>query len=72
MVKAMGRAKIFQKSEERILGDRDIVEEVLSLSQEWMERKYHLCRWEVSGLHFTLKFVTKEADGSEIKILSIV
>ncbi len=54
MVKAMGRAKIFQKSDERILGDRDIVEEVPSVSQEWMERKYHLGRSEVSGLHFKI------------------
>jgi hypothetical protein len=35
-------AKIFQKSDERILGDGDFVEEVLSASQESMERKYHL------------------------------
>jgi len=41
-VKAMRRAKIFQKSDERILGDGDFVEEILSISQECMERKYHL------------------------------
>jgi len=29
-------------------------------------------RSEVSGLHFTLIFMTKEEDGSQIKILSIV
>ena len=70
MVKAMGRAKIFQESDDRILGDRDIVEKVLSLSQEWMERKYHLCRSEVSGLHFTLIFVAKEADDSHTPKIS--
>jgi putative transposase len=41
-VGALRRAKIFQKSDERILGDGDFVEEVLSASQESMERKYHL------------------------------
>jgi putative transposase len=38
-VSAMRRAKIFQKSDERILGDGDFVEEVLSASQECMEGK---------------------------------
>ena len=41
-VKAMRRAKIFQKSDERILGGGDFVEEALSVSQECMERKYRL------------------------------
>ena len=41
-VGALRRAKIFQKSDERILGDGNFVEEVLSASQECMERKYHL------------------------------
>jgi putative transposase len=41
-VSAMRRAKIFQKSDERILGDGEFVEEVLSASQESMEGKYLL------------------------------
>jgi len=41
-VKAMRKAKIFQKSDERILGDGDFVEQVLSAAQEQMERKYML------------------------------
>jgi hypothetical protein len=41
-VKAMRRARIFQKSDERILGNGDFVEEVPAISQECMERKYHL------------------------------
>jgi REP element-mobilizing transposase RayT len=42
VVKAMRRAKIFQKSDERILGGGDFVEEALYVSQECMERKYRL------------------------------
>lgn len=38
----MRRAKEFQKSDERILGDGDFVEEVLDVSRESKERKYHL------------------------------
>ena len=41
-VRAMRRARIFQKSDERILGDGNFVEEVLSASQECRGRKYHL------------------------------
>ena len=41
-VKAMRRAKIFEKSDERILGDGDFVEKVLSTCQEQLERKYTL------------------------------
>ena len=36
-VKAKCRAKIFEKSDERILGDGDFVEKVLSGSREQME-----------------------------------
>jgi REP element-mobilizing transposase RayT len=39
-VKAMRRANLFQKSDERILGDGDFVEKVLSESREKMDRKY--------------------------------
>ena len=41
-VKSMRKAKMFQKSDERILGDGDFVEQVLSATQEQMERKYTL------------------------------
>ncbi|MBN1365677.1 MAG: hypothetical protein JW976_12780 [Syntrophaceae bacterium] len=38
----MKRSKTFQKSVERILGDGDFVEQVLSSAREQMERKYAL------------------------------
>jgi len=41
-VKALKRAKIFQKSDERILGNGDFVEKVLGSANEAMERKYNL------------------------------
>jgi putative transposase len=41
-VKAMRQAKLFEKSDERILGDGDFVEEVFAVSHEHLERKYHL------------------------------
>ncbi|MBT9438945.1 MAG: transposase [Desulfobacterales bacterium] len=41
-VKALKKAKIFQKSDERILGDGDFVERVLANANEAMERKYDL------------------------------
>ncbi len=41
-VKTMRQANEFQKSDERILGDGDFVQEVLSKSQEQMERKHML------------------------------
>jgi REP element-mobilizing transposase RayT/lambda repressor-like predicted transcriptional regulator len=41
-VKIMRKAKIWQKSDERILGDGDFVERVLSSAQEKLERKYEL------------------------------
>lgn len=41
-VKALRSAKIFEKSDERILGDGDFVETVLSAANEAMERKYEL------------------------------
>ena len=39
-VKARKRAKIFQKSDDKILGDGDFVERVLASANEAMERKY--------------------------------
>ena len=41
-VKAMRVAKIWQKSDERILGDGDFVKQALSLTQEALEHKYSL------------------------------
>ncbi len=41
-VKAMRRAKVFQKADERILGDGDFVEQVLAAAEEKMKRKYAL------------------------------
>ena len=41
-VKAMRKAKLWQKSDERILGDGDFVEQTLALSQEPLEHKYSL------------------------------
>ncbi|RJR32201.1 MAG: transposase, partial [Desulfobacteraceae bacterium] len=41
-VKRMREAREFQKSDERILGDGDFVEEVLSGCDEKMERRYRL------------------------------
>ena len=41
-VKAKRMAKIFEKSDERILGDGDFVEQVLAASKEQMEKKYKL------------------------------
>ena len=41
-VKAMRRAKIFEKADERILGDGDFVEKVLAVAEEKMKRRYAL------------------------------
>jgi len=41
-VKMMRKAKLWQKSDERILGDGDFVEETLAASQESLEIKYSL------------------------------
>jgi len=41
-VKAKRKARIFEKSDERILGDGDFVDQVLSASKEQMEKKYKL------------------------------
>ena len=41
-VKQMRRAKMFEKSDERILGDGDFVEQVLSAAGEQMEKRYGL------------------------------
>ena len=38
----MRRLKVFQKSDERILGDGEFVEQVLASAQEQMQRKYRL------------------------------
>ena len=41
-VKALRAAKVFEKGDERILGDGDFVEKVLKSANEQMERKYDL------------------------------
>ncbi len=41
-VKALRKAKLFQKSDERVLGDGNFVEKVLSLANEKMERRWRL------------------------------
>jgi hypothetical protein len=41
-VKAMRVAKVFQKADERILGDGDFVERVLAEAQDQLKRKYAL------------------------------
>jgi len=41
-VKVLRETKIFYKSDERILGDSDFVENVLTKADEEMERKYAL------------------------------
>ena len=41
-VKSMRKAKIFEKSDERILGDGNFVEQVLSAANEQMDRKNKL------------------------------
>jgi hypothetical protein len=41
-LKAMRKAKTWQKSDERILGDGDFVKQVLSAAQEQLEHKYSL------------------------------
>jgi len=38
----MRRARIFEKTDERILGNGDFVEEVLSEAREHLEKRYRL------------------------------
>ena len=40
VVKALRKAKVFHKSDERILGDSDFVDKVLGEAEEQLERKY--------------------------------
>ena len=51
-VKALREAKIFYKSDERILGDSDFVDSVLASANEQMERKYalHAAGLDLDGL----------------------
>jgi len=50
-VKALRKEKIYQKADERILGDGDFVKEVLAVAQERLERKYALAAKGVSLDH---------------------
>ena len=66
-VKAKRRARIFEKSDERILGDGDFVEEVLSVSQEHMEKRYRLV-----GEGYDLdKIVSKVCDVMQLEPFNI-
>lgn len=57
-VKALRRSKSYQRGDERILGDSDFVEKVLSEANEQVDRKYHL---KVQGFDFE-KIATRVAD----------
>ena len=66
-VKAKRRARIFEKSDERILGDGDFVEEVLSAAREHMERRY---RWVTEGYDLD-KIVSKVCDVMQLEPFNI-
>ncbi len=66
-VKAKRRARIFEKSDERILGDGDFVEEVLSASQEHMEKRYRL----VAEGYDLDKIVSKVCDVMQLEPFNI-
>ncbi len=66
-VKEKRRAKIFDKSDERILGNGDFVEKVLSESQEQMEQKYRL----VSKGYDLDKLASNVCDVMELERLNI-
>jgi hypothetical protein len=66
-VKAKRRARIFEKSDERILGDGDFVEEVLSVSQEHMEKRYRL----VAEGYDLDKIVSKVCDVMQLEPFNI-
>ncbi len=62
-LKALRRAKIFQKADERILGDGDFVEQVLEAAQERLNHKYAL---QAEGYDFD-KVVKKVAEVLNVK-----
>lgn len=66
-VKALRMEKIYQKADERILGDGDFVKEVLAVAQERLERKYALAAKGV-GLDHVAERVAKlmNMDTSEL------
>ena len=66
-VKAKRRARIFEKSDERILGDGDFVEEVLSAAQEHMEKSYRL----VAEGYDLDKIVSKVCDVMQLEPFNI-
>ena len=57
-VKAMRKAKVYQKADERILGDGEFVQGVLETAKEKMERKYAL-RAQGIDLDFIAERVSK-------------
>ena len=66
-VKALRKEKIYQKADERILGDGDFVKEVLAVAQERLKRKYALAAKGV-GLDHVAERVAKlmDMDASEL------
>jgi hypothetical protein len=66
-VKAKRRARIFEKSDERILGDGDFVEKVLSVSHEQMEKRYKL----VSQGYDLDKLASKVCDILKLELYNI-
>lgn len=67
-LKAMRRAKVFQKADERILGDGDFVEQVLETAQEHLNRKYAL---QAKGYDFN-KVVEKVAAVLDIRPAAVL
>ena len=66
-VKAMRRTKIYQKADERILGDGDFVKEVLADAQEQLERKYALAAEGVTIDHVAKRVAQlMNVDASEL------
>ncbi len=57
-VKAIRKAGIFQKSDERILGDSDFVETVLANAQETFDRSYQLKQQGITFEQMVLKVST--------------
>jgi hypothetical protein len=66
-VKAKRRARIFDKSDERILGDGDFVEKVLSASREQMGKRYTL----VSKDYDLDKLASKVCDIRKLELYNI-
>jgi len=67
VVKALRKAKVFHKSDERILGDSDFVDKVLGEAEEQLERKY---AFHVHGVNLNkVRKVVAELMGIEPEIV---